>query len=113
MDAVKLIVVLVLCVEAVMMAKVHRPSYIDCLDSHECGHSRCCVLGQHRYSIPTCTEMGEVGSSCRPNNEPGNYQIGYPDGYSAIVRNGYLNLCDCQRGLECSRITGTCQHRHH
>ncbi|KAJ9600273.1 hypothetical protein L9F63_009449 [Diploptera punctata] len=105
-------VIILLSSAALVQAEVSRPSYFECLDSDECDTSQCCLLSQQRYSIPACRQLGDVGSSCRPNNKPRDFDVIYPDGYNAIIKNAYLNICNCQHGLECNRKTGTCQRVH-
>ncbi|PSN38418.1 Astakine [Blattella germanica] len=92
-----------------LIQSADRPSYIECLDSNECSASQCCLLSQQRYSLPTCSNQGGLGSPCRPNSQPADYNIGYPNGYSAVVRNAYLDVCGCAEGLQCDRATSTCQ----
>ncbi|KAJ9600272.1 hypothetical protein L9F63_009448 [Diploptera punctata] len=108
MRQIKLIIVLLVAILALIEAQ-ERPSYIGCLNSIECSASQCCTISQQKYSSPTCDNLGIIGSSCRPNNEPQEFHVSYPDGFTAILTNTYLNLCNCSDGLECEVETLTCQ----
>ncbi|KAJ4451400.1 hypothetical protein ANN_02862 [Periplaneta americana] len=100
----KLVAVLIVASVALIEASPYTGA---CLDAKNCGASQCCVVGMQAYSIPTCNKVRGLGESCRPNNEPGDFNLSYPDGSSMQVTNAYLAVCGCAEGLLCHR--GTCQ----
>ncbi|KDR15950.1 astakine-like [Zootermopsis nevadensis] len=107
----KLVAVLLLAVASVDLRHIERrPSFIGCVDSSECSKEQCCVLGGGRYSSPQCTNLGEVGDSCRPyGTVPFNTTVDYPNGYSATLTNVHFIMCDCATDLVCDRDSSTCQ----
>ncbi|EEB18429.1 protein Bv8 precursor, putative [Pediculus humanus corporis] len=85
-----------------------RPPYIECSDTLECGLGYCCVLGNGRYSLPRCVQLGKINDYCRPGNLPLNVTVSYPDGENVELSHIYSTMCPCQEGLYCSDNSGMC-----
>ncbi|KAK3851718.1 hypothetical protein Pcinc_041648 [Petrolisthes cinctipes] len=82
----------------------------DCSTNAHCGPSFCCRVGRNRYSVPTCSPLGDIGDYCslsHYNSRP--FTLHYPGGIKAEVAEGHLGLCPCEVGLSCSKSTSTCQ----
>nr|CAD7411828.1 unnamed protein product [Timema poppensis] len=64
----------------------------------------------NRYSVPACGALQEVGGSCRPDgHRTYNMSLTYPDGATVNFTNIYYLFCACAPGLECDRVTSSCQ----
>lgn len=57
-------------------------------------------MGMQRYSEPRCEKLGQVGSPCRPGQEPENKTLHYPFGVIQC-EDVYLQFCPCANGLDC------------
>ncbi|XP_045617935.1 astakine isoform X2 [Procambarus clarkii] len=91
----------------VMMCGVTLANH--CTSSASCGPSACCRVGQMRYSIPSCTPLGDLGHHCYYPGGSQDMTLHYPNGLQIKVEDAYLGMCPCRAGLECSRTSRTCQ----
>ncbi|XP_069180565.1 astakine isoform X1 [Procambarus clarkii] len=80
-----------------------------CTSTPSCGPSACCRVGQMRYSIPSCTPLGDLGHHCYYPGGSQDMTLHYPNGLQIKVEDAYLGMCPCRAGLECSRTSRTCQ----
>eukprot|EP01054_Gregarina_sp_Poly1_P008430 Gregarina_sp_Poly_1__8429@NODE_4966_length_444_cov_9_474801_g3459_i0_p1_GENE_NODE_4966_length_444_cov_9_474801_g3459_i0NODE_4966_length_444_cov_9_474801_g3459_i0_p1_ORF_typecomplete_len109_score2_17Prokineticin/PF06607_11/7_3e12MIT_LIKE_ACTX/PF17556_2/0_12MIT_LIKE_ACTX/PF17556_2/8_6Dickkopf_N/PF04706_12/0_61Dickkopf_N/PF04706_12/1_4e02_NODE_4966_length_444_cov_9_474801_g3459_i051377 len=79
----------------------------ECVDTKDCGVGRCCLLGMQPYSIPSCRDLGSVGSYCF-DNKPISTTITYPNGESLTLTDVFLQFPPCAEGLICG-TQRTCQ----
>ncbi|KAF4527812.1 hypothetical protein B566_EDAN016436 [Ephemera danica] len=92
-----------------LMSLAERPNYIECANGDECGPGKCCMIGMHRYSIPTCLPYSEAGEPCRPwDNEPVNLTLSYPDGAHVTLQDVHRQFCPCSQELVCSLLSLAC-----
>lgn len=87
-----------------------RPHFIDCQTDSDCASvTSCCVISQQRFALPSCSQHTGEGEPCRPSNAPFNTTLHYLSGDSVSFVNVWRDMCPCSFGLECSRLTGTCE----
>ncbi|XP_075222257.1 astakine-like isoform X2 [Lycorma delicatula] len=85
-----------------------RPHYIECQSSEECGSVACCVIGNARFSLPSCRSLLQAGDTCISRAyQPFNTTVIYPDGAEVKLTNVYRTFCPCEAGLHC-RHDGIC-----
>ncbi|XP_063881084.1 astakine-like [Scylla paramamosain] len=85
-----------------------RGGFAGCTHNDQCGPLSCCRLGRMRYSVPSCSPLGAVGSHCYPSNtDPTSHGLHYPNNIYVEVEAAHLGLCPCQPGLVCYR--GECR----
>uniref|UniRef100_T1JH61 Prokineticin domain-containing protein n=1 Tax=Strigamia maritima TaxID=126957 RepID=T1JH61_STRMM len=77
----------------------------ECSNEGDCGHGRCCVIGMHRYSVPSCASVGHLGDYCIGGGKGQNLTLSFPNGLSIRVVNTYTLFCPCDadQGLVCHR----------
>ncbi|GFG29186.1 hypothetical protein Cfor_06905 [Coptotermes formosanus] len=107
MVQLRLVVVLMLASVAYLQTTDRPPWYEGCLNNDECAATQCCVLGGNAYSIAGCENLLGPGNACRPNNEPINASVTYPNGDRVDLTNVYYTVCNCAQGLRC--IEGICK----
>jgi len=103
----KLVAVLMMASVAYFQNTDRPPWYTGCVNTNECGAKRCCVLGGNPNPTASCQDEPEEGGVCRPNNEPINTTVVYPNGDRVTLTNVYFILCNCAGGSTC--IAATCQ----
>ncbi|KAG0724698.1 Astakine [Chionoecetes opilio] len=87
--------------------------FADCTHNSHCDTNPAAAwvsssMGFMRYSIPTCSPRGNIGTPCSPAyTVPASRTLYYPNGVTLELEEAHFGLCPCRSGLVCT--SGACQ----